>query len=107
MENILLTLLIGVIAGVIDIAPMIKMKIDKYATWSAFVFYFIMPFIIFNLDILNNIWWIKGGIICFALEIPILILVAKEDKKGIIPIAIMSIVLGSLIGITGHLLGII
>ena len=107
MENILLTLLIGIIAGIVDIAPMIKMKIDKYATWSAFVFYFTMPFIIFNLDILNSIWWIKGGIICFVLELPILILVAKEDKKGIIPIAIMSIVLGSLIGIAGHLLGII
>jgi len=104
MNNILLTLLIGIFAGVIDIAPMIKMKLDKYACISAFIFYFTMPFIIFNLDILNNIWWIKGGIICFILELPVLVLVAKEDKKGMIPIAIMSIVLGTLIGVVGHYL---
>ena len=106
MDKILLTLLVGIVAGIIDIAPMIKMKIDKYATLSAFVFYLTMPFIIFNLNILNNVWWLKGGLVCFVLELPILILVAKEDKKGIIPIAIMSIVLGTLIGIAGHLLGI-
>ena len=107
MEKILLTLLIGIIAGLIDIAPMIKMKIDKYATLSAFIFYFTMPFIIFNLNFLNNIWWLKGGIICLVLELPILILVAKEDKKGVIPIAIMSIVLGIMIGVAEHYLGII
>ena len=104
MDKVLLTLLIGTIAGIIDIAPMIKMKIDKYATWSAFVFYFIMPFVIFNLDI-NIVWWLKGGLICLVMEIPILILVAKEDKKGIMPIGIMAIVLGTLIGVAGHLLG--
>ena len=106
MNKILLTLLIGIGAGIIDIAPMIKMKIDKYATISAFIFYFTMPFIIFSIDVLNGIWWIKGGIICLVLELPVLVLVAKEDKKGIIPIAIMSIVLGTLIGLAGHFLGI-
>lgn len=34
--NILLALLIGAVVGVIDILPMIKMKVDKYSTWSAF-----------------------------------------------------------------------
>ena len=106
MKELLLTMLVGSIIGIIDIAPMIKMKVDKHATLSAFTFYFIMPFIIFNLNILDNLWWLKGGLICLVLELPILVLVAKEDKKGIIPISIMAIVLGTLIGVAGHFLGI-
>ena len=105
MKNILLTLLIGCIAGIIDILPMIKMKLDKYAISSAFVFYFIMPFIIYNLKILENLWWLKGGLITFLLAIPTIIIVIKADKKSGLPIAIMSIVLGTAIGVAGHYLG--
>ena len=105
METILLTLLIGIIVGIIDVLPMIKMNLDKYASLSAFTFYLIMPFIIFNLSLLENIWWIKGGIVTLLLSLPIIILVAKEDKMGAIPIAIMSVVLGTLIGFAGHFLG--
>ena len=105
METILLTLLIGIIAGAIDVLPMLKMKLDKHASLSAFTFYLIMPFIIFNLNLLENLWLIKGGIISLILSIPIIILVAKEDKRGILPIAIMAIVLGTFIGVTGHFLG--
>lgn len=35
--NFLLTLLIGIVAGVIDVLPMIKMKADRYSTLSAFI----------------------------------------------------------------------
>jgi len=106
MREILLTLLIGVIAGVIDILPMIKMKLDRYALLSAFSFYFIMPFIIFNLGILENPWWLKGGIITLILSIPTTVLASKADKKAIIPISIMAVVLGTLVGVSGHYLGI-
>ena len=106
MKEILLTLLIGSIAGVIDILPMIKMKLDKYAISSAFTFYFVMPFIIFNLGLLENLWWLKGGLITLVLSIPTTILASKADKKAIIPISIMAVVIGTGIGIAGHYLGI-
>lgn len=103
MRTLVLTAIIGIVAGFIDILPMIKMKLDKYATYSAFIFYLIMPFIIFNIDLLGNIWWIKGGAITLILALPIMIIVAKEEKKSIPPMIIMSVVLGTLIGIAGHL----
>ena len=106
MNEILLTLLIGIIAGVIDILPMIKMKLDRYATSSAFTFYFIMPFIIFNFELLNNLWWLKGGLITLVLAVPTTILASKADKKAVIPIIIMAVALGTGIGIAGHFLGI-
>ena len=106
MNDFLLTLLVGCIAGTIDVLPMIKMKLDRYAISSAFIFYFVMPFVIFNLELLNNIWWIKGGIVTFLLTIPTIIIVSKADKKAVLPMSIMSIVLGTAIGIAGHFLGI-
>jgi len=104
MKSILLTALIGCIAGIIDILPMIKMKLDKYAISSAFSFYFILPFIVFNLKILENIWWLKGGLIAFVLSVPTIIIISKADKKSILPISMMAVILGSLIGIAGHFL---
>lgn len=102
MKTILLTTLIGIIAGVIDVLPMIKMKLDKYAISSAFIFYIIMSFIICNTDLFGMAWWLKGGIITLALAIPIIIIVSKEDKKSIPAMAVMSVVLGTLIGVAGH-----
>jgi len=106
MRNLLWTLLIGAVAGTIDILPMIKMKLDKYALSSAFSFYFVMPFIIFNLAFLDNLWWLKGGLITIVLSVPTTILASKADKKAIIPISMMALVLGTAIGVAGHFLGI-
>lgn len=102
--NFLLTLLIGIIAGVIDILPMIKMKVDKHAILSAFVYYLVLPFVIFKINWFSNLWWLRGGVVAILMAIPIIILVAKEDKKSPIAMTIMSIVLGSIIGVAGHFL---
>lgn len=105
MKEFLLTLLIGILAGVVDIVPMIRMKLDKYSILSAFVHYLIAPFIIFNTNLFGMPWWFKGGVITLLLAIPVIILVAKDDKKSIVPMTITSIVLGTLISVVGLKLG--
>lgn len=102
--NFILTLLIGIVAGIIDVLPMIKMKIEKYSCMSAFAYYVILPFIIFEINWFGNLWWLRGGIVALLTAIPVVILVFKEDKKSPIAMIIMSIVLGSIIGIIGHFL---
>lgn len=102
MKTLLLTLLIGVIAGTIDVLPMIKMKLDKYSILSAFVHYLIAAFIIFNTELFGMPWWLKGGVITLMLAIPVIIIVAGNDKKSAVPMVVMSIVLGTLMGIAGH-----
>ena len=102
--NFLQTLLIGIIVGVIDVLPMIKMKVDKYACISAFVYYLIVPFVIFGINWFGNLWWLRGGVVAILMAIPVIILVAKEDKKSPVAMTIMSIVLGSIIGVLGHFL---
>lgn len=105
MKFFLLTLLVGIIAGVIDVLPMFKMKLDKYSIVSAFVYYLIMPFIVFNVKWFGEqLWWLRGGITALLIAIPTIILVAKEDKKSAIPMVIMSILLGSVVGVYGHFL---
>lgn len=102
MKELLLTLLIGVVAGVLDVLPMIKMKMDNYSNISAFVHYLIAPFIIFNTGLFGMTWWLKGGVLNLLLAIPVIILAAKEDKKSVLPMVITSAVLGTAIGIAGH-----
>lgn len=102
MKAFLFTALIGILAGVIDILPMLKMKLEKHSIVSAFVFYFIMPFIILNTNLFGMAWWLKGGVLTLALALPVIIIVAKEEKKSVPPMIAMSVILGSLIGIAGH-----
>ncbi len=101
MTTFLLTLLTGVVFGTIDILPMLKMKLDKFSILSAFVFYLVVPFIVFNTDLFAMAWWLKGGVISLLLALPVVIIVAKDGIKAIMPMIAMSIVLGTLIGVVG------
>ena len=100
MNEILIALGIGIIAGIIDVIPMIVQKMNKYANLSAFshwvVLGLIIPFVSWNIAP-----WLKGLIIAEISAIPILLIVAREDKKAIIPITIMSAILGIAVAIAG------
>ncbi len=100
MNEILIAIIIGLIAGLIDVIPMIIMKLEKTANISAFVHYFVLGLIIpfVSWDIAP---WIKGVIISFLSAIPIIIIVFPKDKKAIIPIIVFSLILGAGIGIAG------
>jgi len=100
MNDFLIAIIIGLAAGLIDITPMIIMKLDKSANISAFVHYFALGLIIPFVD-----WgiapWIKGIVIALLTAIPIMIIVFPKDKKAIIPMIVFSLILGASIGIAG------
>ena len=105
MNDILIALLIGVVAGIIDILPMLIQKMDKTANLSAFTHWvvlgLIIPFVSWEIPS-----WLKGFIIAELSVIPILFIVAPKDKKAIIPMTVMSAILGILIGLAGkHFIG--
>ena len=97
-------MIIGMIAGLLDILPMILQKLDKRATLSAFVHYFFVTIVIVNLNLPGIVWWLQGSIISLALTLPIIIIISGNDKKSIPIITGMSVILGTLIGIAGHFL---
>lgn len=99
MSKLIISLLIGTVAGVIDVAPMIIQKLDKYANWSAFMHWVVMGIVISYVQ-MPLAPWLKGLVIAELSAIPVAIMVAREDKKSIIPILAMSAVLGVLVGIS-------
>jgi len=104
MDTLLLSAIIGIVAGIIDVIPMIIQKLDKRATISAFLQYFFVSIIIVNIDFPHIAWWLQGGLISVALALPVVFIVSKQDKKVVPIILTMAAILGTLIGIAGHCL---
>ncbi|MDP4094056.1 MAG: hypothetical protein Q8920_11925 [Bacillota bacterium] len=100
MGNLLITLIIGLVAGVIDIIPMILQKLDRYSIISAFVQWLVVAFVIININF-GVEGWLKGLIVAILMALPIVILVMKDDAKSVLPILIMCSILGSLTGYIG------
>ncbi|MCT4615123.1 MAG: hypothetical protein N4A49_09655 [Marinifilaceae bacterium] len=102
MNQILIALFIGICAGIVDIIPMIIQKLNKREILSAFVHYLalglIIPFVNWELS-----GWLTGIIISLLSAIPIMIIVFPKDKKAIIPMFALSILLGAGIGYFGEM----
>ena len=100
MNDFLIAIIIGLVAGLTDVTPMIIMKLEKVANISAFVHYFVLGLIIpfVGWDIAP---WIKGIIISVLSALPVMIIVYPKDKKAIIPMIVFSLILGAGIGIAG------
>jgi len=100
MEQFLTALIIGIAAGIIDVTPMIIMKLDKTANWSAFTHWVILgliiPFVNWDMQV-----WLKGLIIGILATLPVMIIVAPKDKKALIPMIIFSAVLGTGVALAG------
>ncbi len=100
MGKIYFTLIAGVLAGTVDIVPMIFQKLDKYSIISAFIQWMVAAFVITHIQFGID-GWLKGLIVAVLMALPIIVLVMKTDVKSAVPILAMSIVLGSLVGFIG------
>jgi hypothetical protein len=104
MDTLLLSVIIGIVAGTIDIIPMIIQKLDKRASISAFLQYFFVSIIIVNIDLPHIVWWLQGGLISVAFALPVVFIVSMQDKRAVPIILTMAVVLGTLIGAAGYYL---
>ena len=97
MNGLLISLLIGLIAGIIDIIPMIIKKLDRIAIISAFSAWVILGVFIPRIELVS-ISWLNGIIVAHLFVFPTLCLIYKEEKKSIIPIIITTTILGCGVG---------
>lgn len=104
MNTLLLSIIVGLVIGIIDIIPMIIQKLPRHSTISAFLFYFFITIVIFHTDIPYLSWWLEGVLISIAMMSPLLILVGATDKKPLPIITINSMVLGALISVAKYYL---
>ena len=101
MRELIWPLLIGIGFGVIDVIPMIKKKLSRYSVASAFAFHVIMPVILVHLSLVLW-WWIKGGIVYLICALPLVLLIAKDEKKSVPIVLGSSFVIGTVAGIILH-----
>lgn len=101
MKNLTKYCLLGAVIGGIDIIPMLIMNGNISEIISAFIHWVVLCIIIPYVD-----WqikpWLKGAIIGVASSLSIIFLVAANQPESILPISIMSFILGSISSIISN-----
>ena len=98
MKKITTGIILGIIAGILDVIPMLLQKLTWDANISAFCLWVVSGFLIATSSLKIKPAF-KGLLISFLVLLPNLILIAWQDIKSIVPIFIMTAILGSLLGI--------
>jgi len=97
MKKIKIGILSGIVAGIIDVIPMIAQNLTWDANISAFTMWIIVGFLIATIDLkINPV--IKGILTAFLVLLPSAILIGWKEPVSLIPIAIITTVLGGLLG---------
>ena len=103
MIKILVALFIGLLAGAIDIVPMVQQKMHKASIQCVFAQWvfigLLVPFVDWNLQP-----WAKGLIVAELGMIPLALLAYGRTKKSPIPIVLFAAILGVGIGIANDLI---
>ena len=101
MKKIIIGLLLGIVAGIIDVIPMIMQNLTWDANISAFVMWIVVGFLIATIDLnINSIT--KGILIAFMVLLPTAILIGWKEPVSLIPISLMTTILGGLLGYSNH-----
>ena len=97
MNKRLIGILFGIIAGIIDVIPMIIMGLRWDANLAAFAMWIVIGFFIASTELhLNPI--IKGILISYLVLLPSSILIGWKSVSTLVPILIMTTILGGLLG---------
>jgi len=97
MKKIKIGILFGIIVGIIDVIPMIYQKLTWDANLSAFSLWVISGYLIANINNKSNSI-LKGIFISFLVLIPSAILIGWKEPFTLIPIFIMTSILGAILG---------
>ena len=97
MSKILVVIMAGTVAGVLDLVPMLAQKLTWDANLSAFLLWVISGFLI-SITNLKLPPVLKGVVISFLVLTPSAVLIGWKEPLSLLPISIMTLILGSLLG---------
>ena len=97
MEKIVRGTLIGALCGIIDCVPMIAMGLPLDSEISAFLFWVASGFLV-STSSLKLLGWQKGLVVSFVVLAPCAVLIGWANPSNLIPIIIMTSILGSALG---------
>jgi len=103
LKHYFISIAVGVIAGTIDIIPMIIKKLDIMFILSAFSMW-IFASLLTSACRFTSIHWLNGIITALMLFIPLLFLIIRLDKTALPQVIITTLLLGSAIGVSNYLL---
>lgn len=97
MKKFILGMALGTMAGIIDMIPMIIQNLTGEANLSAFFLWVVSGFLIStsNLKIKG---FLKGLLISFLVLLPSAVLIGWKELGSLVPIFIMTLILGSALG---------
>lgn len=98
MKNIIIIgLLLGVVMGVLDVIPMVLQGLTWDANLSAFFLWVVSGFMLATSNLkLQPI--LKGIVIAFLCLLPSVFIIGWNNPISLLPIAIMTLILGALLG---------
>lgn len=97
MKKIHLGILLGIIAGLVDVTPMIIQNLTWDANLSAFSLWVISGFLI-AVSGLKIKGFIKGIIIPVLVLFPSAILIGWKEPFSLLPVFVMTLIIGPVIG---------
>ena len=96
-NNIGLGLLLGVIAGILDVIPMVLQGLTWDANISAFFLWMVSGFMLATSNLkLQPV--LKGIVIAFLCLLPSMFIIGWNDPLSLVPIIVMTLILGALLG---------
>lgn len=96
-RKITIGILLGIAAGIIDVIPMIIQNLTWDANISAFLMWVVIGFILSVTDLKMNAI-LKGILFSFLVLLPAAILIGWNEPASLIPIAIVTTLLGGVLG---------
>lgn len=102
-RRIFLGLALGIVAGVLDAIPMISQNMTWDAVLGAFSLWLVVGFMLATSS-LTLPAYLKGIVIALLCLLPSLFIIGWNDPFSLLPIVIITIVLGGVLGIGNHFL---
>jgi hypothetical protein len=97
MKKIKTGLMFGTMAGIIDVVPMVLQNLTWDANFSAFIMWVVNGFFIAATNIkINPV--LKGIMVSFLIILPTAVLIGWKEPFSLVPISIMTLILGSMLG---------
>ncbi|MHB8876570.1 MAG: hypothetical protein ACYC8T_22985 [Myxococcaceae bacterium] len=96
-RRVVIGVLLGASAGVLDVIPMVLQKLTWDANLSAFGMWTVIGFIL-STTALKLPPAVNGLVVAFLCLIPSAILIAWKEPFALVPISVMTAILGSLLG---------
>lgn len=97
LSKIKIGIIFGIIAGIIDLIPMVIQKLSWDANLSAFSMWTIAGFMISTSNLkINSV--LKGILISFLLLTPSAVIIGWSQPISLIPIFLITLILGGFLG---------